>query len=151
MHPVYDDRTTGMHWQLLKVGARHAALHETGTRMPRDFPRRRSVPFSPPPRRCPMVSTNSSSPVISAKTVELVMRTTSEVPANADFVIRAGVDSTEPLRDEGLPETTPAITRCPSRIRLLHITAITHRKDAVYPATIAGMPPMEDFTSAARP
>jgi len=26
-----------------------------------------------------------------------------------------------------------------------HVTAITHRKDAVYPATIVGMPPMEDF------
>ena len=24
-------------------------------------------------------------------------------------------------------------------------TAITHRKDAVYPATIVGIPPMEDF------
>ena len=27
----------------------------------------------------------------------------------------------------------------------LHVTAITHRKDAVYPATIVGIPPMEDF------
>ena len=26
-----------------------------------------------------------------------------------------------------------------------HVTAITHRKDAVYPATIVGIPPMEDF------
>ena len=28
---------------------------------------------------------------------------------------------------------------------VFHVTAITHRKDAVYPATIVGMPPMEDF------
>ena len=26
-----------------------------------------------------------------------------------------------------------------------HVTAVTHRKDAVYPATIVGIPPMEDF------
>jgi 4-hydroxy-3-polyprenylbenzoate decarboxylase len=28
---------------------------------------------------------------------------------------------------------------------VFHITAITHRKQAVYPATIVGIPPMEDF------
>ena len=28
---------------------------------------------------------------------------------------------------------------------MFHVTAITHRKDAVYPATIVGLPPMEDF------
>ena len=41
---IYDDRTTGMHWQLQKVGARHGRrYYETGTRMPvADFPRRRS-------------------------------------------------------------------------------------------------------------
>ena len=32
---VYDERTTGMHWQLQKVGARHGRrYYETGTRMP---------------------------------------------------------------------------------------------------------------------
>jgi len=39
---------------------------------------------------------------------------------------------------------TPATTRCPSRIPS-SVTAITHRKDAVYPATVVGIPPMEDF------
>jgi 4-hydroxy-3-polyprenylbenzoate decarboxylase len=28
---------------------------------------------------------------------------------------------------------------------VFHVTAITHRQDAVYPATIVGIPPMEDF------
>ena len=32
---IYDDHTTGMHWQLQKVGARHGRrYYETGTRMP---------------------------------------------------------------------------------------------------------------------
>jgi 4-hydroxy-3-polyprenylbenzoate decarboxylase len=81
------------------------------------------------------------------KSVELVKCETNdlEVPANADFVIEGYVDPKEPLRLEGpfgdhtgyytLPEPYPAF----------HITAVTHRKDAVYPATIVGMPPMEDF------
>src|SRR5437879_6233520 len=89
------------------------------------------------------------------KSVELVPCETNdlEVPANADFVIEGYVDPTEPLRMEGpfgdhtgyytLPELYPA----------LHITAITHRRDANYPATIVGRPPMEDFylgTASAR-
>jgi 4-hydroxy-3-polyprenylbenzoate decarboxylase len=28
---------------------------------------------------------------------------------------------------------------------MFHVTAITHRQDAVYPCTIVGIPPMEDF------
>jgi 4-hydroxy-3-polyprenylbenzoate decarboxylase len=28
---------------------------------------------------------------------------------------------------------------------VFHVTAVTHRRDAVYPATIVGIPPMEDF------
>jgi len=28
---------------------------------------------------------------------------------------------------------------------VFHLTAITHRRDAVYPCTIVGIPPMEDF------
>jgi len=33
----------------------------------------------------------------------------------------------------------------PEPYPVFHITAITHRRDAIYPATIVGMPPMEDF------
>jgi 4-hydroxy-3-polyprenylbenzoate decarboxylase len=33
----------------------------------------------------------------------------------------------------------------PDGYPVFHITAITHRKNAVYPATIVGVPPMEDF------
>ena len=78
----------------------------------------------------------------------------------ADFVIEGYVDPTEPLRDEGpfgdpdrsgLLHVARAVSRlrgaeAPARRRpVFHVTAITHRKDAVYPATIVGMPPMEDF------
>ena len=45
-------------------------------------------------------------------------------------------------------QTVPTETRLgpfPNRYPVFHVTAITHRKDAVYPATIVGIPPMEDF------
>ena len=80
------------------------------------------------------------------------------VLSDADFVIEGYVDPTEPLRDEGpfgdhtgyytlpLPHEMGAspISRG-EPYPVFHVTAITHRKDAVYPATIVGIPPMEDF------
>ena len=81
------------------------------------------------------------------KSVELVKCETHslEVPANADFVIEGYVDPTEPLRDEGPFGDHTGYYTLPEPYPVLHITAITHRKDAVYPATIVGIPPMEDF------
>lgn len=147
---IFDEQTTGMHWQLQKVGARHGRrYYETGTRMP-------VAVFL---GGDPVFTFCATAPLpdgldefllagyLRKKSVELVKCETNEleVPANADFVIEGYVDPKEPLRMEGpfgdhtgyytLPEPYPAF----------HITAITHRKDAVYPATIVGMPPMEDF------
>jgi 4-hydroxy-3-polyprenylbenzoate decarboxylase len=147
---IFDQQTTGMHWQLQKVGARHGRrYYETGTRMP-------VAVFL---GGDPVFTFCATAPLpdgldefllagyLRKQSVELVKCETNEleVPANADFVIEGYVDPKEPLRNEGpfgdhtgyytLPELYPAF----------HITAITHRKDAVYPATIVGMPPMEDF------
>ena len=81
------------------------------------------------------------------KSVELVKCETNdlEVPANADFVIEGYVDPAEPLRDEGPFGDHAGYYTLPEPYPVFHVTALTHRKDAVYPATIVGMPPMEDF------
>ena len=68
-----------------------------------------------------------------------------EVPADADFVIEGYVDPSEPLRMEGPFGDHTGYYTLPDLYPAFHVTAITHRKDAVYPATIVGMPPMEDF------
>jgi len=147
---IYDTQTTGMHWQLQKVAARHGRrYYETGTRMPVAIflggdPVYTFCATAPLPDGLDEMLLAG---YLRKKSVELVKCETNdlEVPANADFVIEGYVDPKEPLRPEGpfgdhtgyytLPEPYPAF----------HITAITHRKDAVYPATIVGMPPMEDF------
>ncbi len=147
---IYDDRTTGMHWQLQKVGARHGRrYYETGARMPvaiviggdPAFPFAATAPLPDGLDEFLLAG------YLRRKSVELVKCETNdlEVPANADFVIEGYVDPTEPLRMEGPFGDHTGYYTLPEPYPVFHITAITHRKDAVYPATIVGIPPMEDF------
>ena len=147
---IYDDRTTGMHWQLQKVGARHGRrYYETGTRMPVSiflggdpvFPFAATAPLPDGLDEFLLAG------YLRKKSVELVKCETNdlEVPANADFVIEGYVDPKEPLREEGPFGDHTGYYTLPEPYPVFHVTAITHRQDAVYPATIVGMPPMEDF------
>jgi 4-hydroxy-3-polyprenylbenzoate decarboxylase len=147
---IYDDRTTGMHWQLQKVGARHGRrYYETGTRMPVSIfiggdPVFTFAATAPLPDG---LDEFLLAGYLRKKSVEFVKCETNdlEVPANADFVIEGYVDPKEPLREEGPFGDHTGYYALPEPYPVFHITAITHRKDAVYPATIVGMPPMEDF------
>ena len=147
---VYDDRTTGMHWQLQKVGARHGRrYYESGQRMPV------SVFLGGDP----VFAFCATAPLpdgldefllagyLRRKSVELIKCETNEleVPANADFVLEGYVDPVEPLREEGPFGDHTGYYSLPDMYPVFHLTAITHRKDAIYPATIVGIPPMEDF------
>jgi UbiD family decarboxylase len=64
---------------------------------------------------------------------------------NADFVIEGYVDPHEPLRDEGPFGDHTGYYTLPEPYPVFDVTAVTHRKDAVYRATIVGIPPMKDF------
>ena len=147
---IYDDHTTGMHWQLQKVGARHGRrYYETGTRMPVAIfiggdPVFTFAATAPLPDG---LDEFLLAGYLRKKSVELVKCETNdlEIPANADFVIEGYVDPKEPLREEGPFGDHTGYYTLPEPYPVFHITAITHRKDAVYPATIVGMPPMEDF------
>jgi 4-hydroxy-3-polyprenylbenzoate decarboxylase len=147
---IYDDRTTGMHWQLQKVGARHGRrYYETRTRMPVSIflggdPVFAFAATAPLPDGLDELLLAG---YLRKKSVELVKCQTNdlEVPANADFVIEGYVDPAEPLRDEGPFGDHTGYYTLPEPYPVFHVTAITHRKEAVYPATIVGLPPMEDF------
>ena len=147
---IYDDRTTGMHWQLQKVGARHGRrYYETGTRMPVAIflggdPVFTFAATAPLPDG---LDEFLLAGYLRKKSVELVKCETNdlEVPANADFVIEGYVDPKEPLREEGPFGDHTGYYTLPEPYPVFHVTAITHRKDAIYPATVVGMPPMEDF------
>jgi 4-hydroxy-3-polyprenylbenzoate decarboxylase len=81
------------------------------------------------------------------KKVELVKCTTQpdiEVPADADFIIEGYVDPNDELIWEGPFGDHTGYYSLPDFYPRFHITAITHKKNAVYPATIVGIPPQED-------
>ena len=147
---IFDGQTTGLHWQLHKVAARHGRrYYQTGQRMPV------SIFLGGDP----VLTFCATAPLpdgldefllagyLRKKSVELVKCVSNdlEVPAGADFVIEGYVDPAEPLRAEGPFGDHTGYYSLPDLYPAFHVTAITHRREAVYPATIVGMPPMEDF------
>jgi len=147
---VFDSQTTGMHWQLQKVAARHGRrYYERGEQMPVSvflggdpvytFCATAPLPDGLDELLLAGYLRRKSVPMVKCETNAL------EVPANADIVIEGYVDPTEPLRDEGPFGDHTGYYTLTDKYPAFHITAITHRKDAIYPSTIVGKPPMEDF------
>ena len=143
---IYDDRTTGMHWQLQKVGARHGRrYYETGTRMPVAIflggdPVFTFVATAPLPDGFDEFLLAG---YLRKESVELVQFVPCglEVPANAHFVIEGYVDPKERCATKARLATTPALylPEPPS-----HVTALTHRKTP-FIRHHRRQAPMEDF------
>jgi 4-hydroxy-3-polyprenylbenzoate decarboxylase len=146
---VYDDRTTAMHWQIHKVGARHGKrYYERGERMPV------AVTLGGDP----VYTFAATAPLpdgldeilfagfLRKKSVELVRCKTVDVdvPADVDFVLEGYVQPGE-MRPEGPFGDHTGFYTAVEDYPVFHLTAITHRRNAVYPTTIVGIPPMEDF------
>ncbi|MCS6790200.1 MAG: menaquinone biosynthesis decarboxylase [Bacteroidia bacterium] len=146
---VFDDYTTAIHWQLHKVSRRHyEAWKATGKRMPVAIalggdPVYAYAATAPLPEN---IDEYILAGFLRQKAVQLVPCLTQpiEVPADADIVIEGYVDPNEPLVLEGPFGDHTGYYSLPDYYPAFHVTAITHRKDAIYPATIVGIPPQED-------
>ena len=146
---VYDGQTTGMHWQVHKVGARHGKrYYERGEAMPVAVtlggdPSHIFSATAPLPDGLDEILFSG---FIRKKSVELVKCETVplEVPADADVVLEGWVKPGE-LRAEGPFGDHTGFYTPVDDYPVFHISAITHRKKPVYPCTIVGIPPMEDF------
>ena len=147
---VFGPTLTGMHWHKHKVSARHFAEYKkTGRKMPVAValggdPAYAYSATAPLPEN---VDEYMLAGFLRKRKVELVKCLTQpeiEVPADADFVIEGFVDPTEELIWEGPFGDHTGYYSLPDWYPRFHITAITHRKNAVYPATIVGIPPQED-------
>src|SRR6478736_8517363 len=146
---VYDDLTTGKPWQVHKVGARHGkTYYERGERMPVAVclggdPAYTFAATAPLPDGLDEILfagfiRKKSVELVKCKTIEL------EVPADVDFVLEGFVQPNE-TRPEGPFGDHTGFYTAVEDYPVFHLTAITHRRDAVYPTTIVGIPPMEDF------
>src|ERR1700738_3934256 len=141
---VYDDATTGMHWQVHKVGARHGKrYYERGERMPVAVclggdPAYTFAATAPLPDGLGEVLFAG---FIRKKSVELIKceSINIEVPADVDFVLEGYVQPGE-LRAEGPFGDHTGFYTSVDQYPVFHLTALTRRKDAIYPATIVGVP-----------
>jgi 4-hydroxy-3-polyprenylbenzoate decarboxylase len=146
---VYDGWTTGMHWQVHKVGARHGRrYYETGQKMPVAVaiggdPAYTFAATAPLPDG---VDEAMFTGFLRKKSVELVKCETNDlmVPADADFILEGYVMPGETRPEGPFGDHTGFYTPI-DPYPVFHIECITHRKDAAYPCTIVGKPPMEDF------
>jgi 4-hydroxy-3-polyprenylbenzoate decarboxylase len=147
---IIDDRTTFMHWQLHKTGARHWRRY---------VELKRRMPVSVALGGDPVYAFASTAPLpdgidefmfagfLRKKSVELVKCETNdlEVPADCDFVLEGYVDPKEKLELEGPFGDHTGYYTLPEPYPKFHIERIAARRDAIYPSTIVGIPPMEDF------
>ncbi len=145
---VYDRNTTGMHWHVHKDGSHN--FHEyqrEGRRMPvavaiGTAPAVTYAATAPMPQGMDemlLAGFIQGSPVelVKCRTVDL------EVPATAEFVLEGYVDPEE-RRTEGPFGDHTGYYSLKDEFPVFHVTALTHRRKAIYSATVVGRPPMED-------
>ncbi len=142
--------TLAMHWQRHKVGAAHwREMAARGERMPVVIalggdPASIYSGSAPLP---PTIDEFIFAGFLRKSPVELARAVTAEldVPAEAEMVIEGYIDPAEELVLEGPFGDHTGFYSLADYYPKVHVTAVTMRRDPVYPATLVGRPPMEDF------
>src|SRR5229473_49734 len=148
---VFDERTTGMHWQTHKQGAEHhrrmrvAGANkrmEIAVAIGADPATMFSAILPLPPDLDEMMIAGflRSKPVemVKCETVDL------EVPAHAEIVLEGYVELGE-LRREGPFGDHTGYYSLADDYPVFHVICVTQRRDPIYATTIVGPPPMEDY------
>lgn len=145
---VFDKNTTGMHWQMHKTGMRH--MEDAGEK-------RKPIEACVVLGGDPAITFSAISPLppgidellfagflrrervntVKAKTVDV------SIPADAEIVLEGYVDPGE-RRLEGPFGDHTGYYSLADQFPVFHVKCVTMRSKAVYPATIVGVPPMED-------
>ncbi len=145
---VYDAKTTGMHWHFQKDAQRHwQKARKSGRRL------EAAVAVGPDPAvafsaACPLPPDademllagflrGDGVPMVKAETVDI------RVPASSEIVLEGYLDPDE-RRLEGPFGDHTGYYSAPMEFPVFHLTAVTHRRDPIYHATVVGRPPMED-------
>ncbi len=147
---VFGPKEIGLHWQIHKHGAEHAAAAQASgkeVRMPVAIcmggpPELIFSAISPLPDN---LSEYQFAGILGRKSLPITKALTQDlmVPAEADIVIEGYCIPGE-TRLEGPFGDHFGFYSLTGQYPVMHVTAITCRKDAVLAATIVGLPPMED-------
>jgi 4-hydroxy-3-polyprenylbenzoate decarboxylase len=147
---VFDDRTLGMHWQTHKGSAEH----ERESRQAGANPMPVAIALGGDPATIYAASAplppgideivfsgwlrGSGVQMVRCKSIDL------EVPAQAEIVLEGYVDPAE-RRQEGPFGDHTGYYSLARDYPVFHLTAVTRRRDPIYPSIIVGRPPAEDF------
>src|SRR6185503_7041011 len=166
---VFDDRTLGMHWQTHKGGAEHhrLALDRTEPAGASDRPPTERAGQAAPATAMPVAIALGGDPAViyaasaplppgldeivfagwlRGSGVEMVCCRTIdlEVPAQSEIVLEGWVDPSEG-RTEGPFGDHTGYYSLARDYPVFHLTAVTRRARPIYPTTIVGRPPQEDY------
>lgn len=147
MH-VFDKQTTGMHWQIQKGGGFHYYQAE---KLGRDFELAVALGTDPALLMATIAALPENmdeamfagflrgkrTPFVKAKSISI------QVPANAEFVLEGVVPARERRMEGPFGDHFGHYSHA-AEFPVFHLKKVTHRRNAVYPATVVGIPPMED-------
>ncbi len=142
---VYDEVTTGMHWHRHKDGAEHLRTAEKRLEVAVALGADPAVIYSATAPLPGIIDEMFFAGFLRSEPVEMIKALTVdiEVPARAEIILEGYVDREE-TRLEGPFGDHTGYYSPPDYYPVFHLTCITMRKDAIYPATVVGPPPMED-------
>jgi 4-hydroxy-3-polyprenylbenzoate decarboxylase len=146
---VLDEKRAFMHWHLHHDGAVHHRLWgergcdtEVAVALGCDPASIYAATAPLPPGLDEMLFAgflrNSPVEMVKAKTVDLM------VPAHAEFILEGTVSATETMLEGPFGDHTGFYSDA-DQYPLFTLKAITRKNEPVYPATIVGRPPMEDY------
>lgn len=145
---LFDRQTTGMHWHTHHDGAvnyrKHAKLGKNmevavaiGGDPATTYSATAPLPYEIGEYLFAGFLRGEPVELVKAKTIDLM------VPAHAEIVLEGYVDKEERRREGPFGDHTGYYSTADD-YPVFHLTAITRRKDPIYPATVVGKPPQED-------
>jgi 4-hydroxy-3-polyprenylbenzoate decarboxylase len=142
---VFDRNTTGMHWHLHKDAAEHYRASEGRMEVAVAIGTDPALTYAATAPLPGVVDEMTFAGFLRGQAVDMVQCRTvdAQVPAHAEFVLEGYVDLEE-VRVEGPFGDHTGYYSLADLYPVLHLTAVTHRRDPVYSTTIVGRSPMED-------
>ncbi len=145
----FDGQSTGMHWQIEKGGGFHfAKACEVGRPLPVSVflggpPALTLAAVTPLPEG---IDERLLAALIMGKPLDVIYRggTGHKIPATAEFVLEGSVTAGD-VRKEGPFGDHLGHYSHSAEFPVFRVDRLLARKDAIYPATVVGKPPQEDY------